>query len=138
MTCCVVDASIVVIWFVPEIYSEAAIRFLTRNDELIAPDLVIAEAGNALWKKVIRAEILPSSAKEIIRNLIISPVKLYPSDLMLEIALDISIKHRRSLYDSLYLALAVSRRCPMVTADRRFFNSLKRSSLADHLLWIED
>jgi predicted nucleic acid-binding protein len=85
-----------------------------------------------------RAEIPPTSAKEIIRNLIVSPVKLYPSGTMLEIALDISIEHRRSLYDSLYLALAVSRRCPMVTADRRFFNSLKRSTLARHLLWIED
>jgi predicted nucleic acid-binding protein len=138
MTCYVVDASIVVKWFVPEIYSEAAIRLLNGNDELIAPDLVFTEAGNALWKKVMRAEIRPASAKEIIQNLVVSPVKLYPSGAMLEIALDISIEHRRSLYDSLYLALAVSRRCPMVTADRRFFNSLKRGSLADHLMWIED
>jgi predicted nucleic acid-binding protein len=138
MTRYVVDASIVVKWFVPEIYSEAAIRFLNGNDELIAPDVVFTEAGNALWKKVMRAEILPTSAKEIIQNLIVSPVKLYPSGPMLEIALDISIEHRRSLYDGLYLALALARRCPMVTADRRFFNPLKRSSLADHLLWIED
>jgi predicted nucleic acid-binding protein len=138
MTCYVVDASIVVKWFVPEVYSEAAIRFLNGNDELIAPDLIFTEAGNALWKKVLRTEIPPTSAKEIIQNLIVSPVKLYPSGPMLEIALDISIEHRRSLYDSLYLALAVSRRCPMVTADRRFFNSFKRSTLAGHLLWIED
>jgi predicted nucleic acid-binding protein len=138
MTCYVVDASIVVKWFVPEIYSEAAIRFLNGSDELIAPDLIFSEAGNALWKKVMRAEILPASAKEIIQNLMVSPVKLYPSGPMLEIALDISIEYRRSLYDSLYLALALSRRCPMVTADRRFFNSFKRSSLAGHLVWIED
>jgi predicted nucleic acid-binding protein len=138
MTCYVVDASIVVKWFVPEIYSEAAIRYLNGNHELIAPDLVFTEAGNALWKKVIRAEIPPTSAYEIIRNLIVSPVRIYPSGPMLEIALDISIEHHRSLYDSLYLALAVSQRCLMVTADRGFFNFLKRSSLARHLLWIED
>ena len=84
MTCYVVDASILVKWFVPEVYSEAAIRFLNGNDELIAPDLIFTEAGNALWKKVMRAEIPPTSAKEIIRNLIVSPVKLYPSGSMLD------------------------------------------------------
>jgi predicted nucleic acid-binding protein len=53
----VVDASLVVKWFVPEVHSEAARRWLEASHDYIAPDLVFPEAGNAIWKKIRRREL---------------------------------------------------------------------------------
>ncbi len=39
--------------------------------------------------------------------------------------------------DSLYLALAVAEDCVLVTADSRFHDAVRGSSLADHIAWIE-
>ena len=48
---CVVDASVAIKWFVPEIHSDAALRLRGEAYELIAPDLLILEIGNILWKR---------------------------------------------------------------------------------------
>jgi predicted nucleic acid-binding protein len=51
----VVDASVVAKWFIPEPYKDNAERllrdFLNDRIELTAPDLLIAEVGNLLWKR---------------------------------------------------------------------------------------
>lgn len=65
-----------------------------------------------------------------------TPIDFYASAPLLETALNISIKERRSIYDSLYLALL--RKCRLVTADEKLLNSLRKSPLADHLLWVQD
>ncbi len=49
----VVDASVVVKWVVSEIGTDDAIRGL-KVAPLAAPDLLIAECANILWKKVQR------------------------------------------------------------------------------------
>jgi predicted nucleic acid-binding protein len=52
----VVDASVVLKWFLPEKDSGLADSlledFLNGDAELIAPDLILLEAANALWKRV--------------------------------------------------------------------------------------
>jgi predicted nucleic acid-binding protein len=45
----VVDASIAVKWLVTENFSEQAVRLLDEELTLIAPELLFAEVGNALW-----------------------------------------------------------------------------------------
>jgi len=67
-----------------------------------------------------------------------TPIDFYPSAPLLETALNISIKERRNIYDSLYLALALLRKCRLVTADEKLLNFLRKSPLADHLLWVQD
>ena len=46
----VVDASVAIKWFVPEIHAEAARRLLREGITLLAPDLIWAEVANALWR----------------------------------------------------------------------------------------
>ena len=62
----VVDVSVAVNWFAPEIHSEAAAQLLKPEIVLSAPDLIGPEFGNVLWKKVRRREVTPDEAEEIL------------------------------------------------------------------------
>ena len=135
----VVDASVVIKWHVNEVHSEAACRYLADDaPELYIPDLVFPEVGNILWKKVRRGELTPDRAREVAHLVAISPLMVRTSAQLMEAALEIALNTGRSVYDSLYVALAVSLGCRMVTADRKLFNSLIDGPLAPHLLWVED
>ena len=52
-----VDANIVVKWFVSETLSDEARLLLARRIHLYAPDLVLSEYANVIWKKARRHEI---------------------------------------------------------------------------------
>lgn len=62
MTACVVDASVVVKWFFPEEHSLQCLELLSTVDELLASDLVWAEASNVVWKRLVRGEIIDPCA----------------------------------------------------------------------------
>ena len=137
-TACVVDASVAVTWCVPEIHSEHALRLLRKGFCLQAPELIQAEFGNVLWKKCRARELDGTTAGEILDNFKRSPLVVQPHGAYLKLAWEIALKHRQTFYDSLYLSLAMAEKARMVTADRKFFDSLAGTSSQPHLLWIED
>lgn len=134
----VVDASIAVKWLLPEIHSAAALRILGGGNELFAPDLIWAEAGNVLWKRVTSGAVSPDNAQALLRDLRRFPITTHPLISLVDSALELAVSFGRTVYDSLYIALALSRQCQLVTADRRLYNSLTRGPLAPTLLWVED
>jgi predicted nucleic acid-binding protein len=125
----VVDASVAVKWFIPESHSEAAQRLLDERNELHAPDLLFPEFGNTLWKKFRRDELTETEVSSAAVALSVVPLALYPSPMLLESALIISMESSRTVYDGFYLALAVLLKCPLVTADDRLLNGLRGSAL---------
>ena len=48
MTACVIDASVIVKWFVPEDHSELALRLKHTGTRLPAPAFLTLEVGNVL------------------------------------------------------------------------------------------
>jgi len=54
-----------------------------------------------------------------------------------EAALDIAMRTGRTVYDSLYVALAVQMDCRLVTADEKLYNALKDGPLGDRIFWVE-
>jgi len=64
----VVDASVGIKWFVPEIHSDAARRLLTEDSILLVPDLFFPEIGNILWKRVRRGEDTPEMNGTYLRS----------------------------------------------------------------------
>ena len=138
MNHCVIDASVAVKWYVPEEHSIEAARLLRDDHVLVAPDLIYAEIANTLWKKVRREEIRARDASEILDAFIASPVEIYPSSTLLPAAFDLAVGLGRSVYDSLYLALAVERFAHVVTADEKFANAVKATAFADNVQWIGD
>lgn len=138
MTRYVVDASVVVKWFIPEVYVEAARRLLEGGFEMFAPDLVRAEVGNVLWKKWRRGEIPPEAVSGILRDFERLPLKVESSEPLLATAWDVARRFDRSFYDGLYVALAARAGCSLVTADLKLYNSLRDGDLAERLVWVEE
>ena len=134
----IIDASIAIKWFVPEIHWECAAR-LQNNPDLYAPDFMLLECNNILSKKVRRREITRDIADEIQQNLLHTPVQLYPWQDLLEEATEIAHATYRSVYDCLYLALTHQLQGKMVTADKKLYLALEtHPEWSKHLLWIAD
>ena len=138
MTRFVVDASVAIKWFVREVHAEAAKRLLDPGHELTAPDLIWPEFGNVLWKKRRLGEITADTARRILLDFQRFPMTTAPVRPLIEAALEIANGLDRSVYDSLYLALADRTSCRLVTADLKLFNALRSGPLASRALWLED
>ena len=116
----VVDASVAAKWVVAEVGSDAARRVLEGPGPLIAPDLLIAEVGNVLWKKVTRRAISQRHAHEAMVWLPELFDRLFDSAALAPRALEIAVKHGATVYDCLYVALAeaAGSHAVLVTADQ--------------------
>jgi len=78
----VVDASVAIKWVMEEPGTAEAL--VLRRYRLMAPDLLIAECANILWKKVRRREISPDEASLAARLLEHADVELLPMRRLLE------------------------------------------------------
>ncbi len=136
MTRVVVDASLAVKWFIPEELSADARMFLAAEYELLAPDLLWAELGNALWKKHRRRELDPRTARRLLRDFSRIPIEYHASQRWTETALELAIQHGVTVYDGLYLALATGSGCRLVTADRRLHEACREGPLRRFVEWV--
>jgi predicted nucleic acid-binding protein len=134
----VVDASVAIKWFLPEIHSDAACRVLAGEHTLHAPDLIFAELGNVLWKRVRRNEMSTAEAGATIEALLSVPLHVQSSQSLILLAVEIAFAANRTVYDSLYVAAAIVHQFPLVTADAKLYRDLRKGPLAAHLLWIEN
>jgi len=119
----VIDASIAVKWVVEEHGTPEALT-LRQKAKLIAPELLVAECANILWKKVKREELLKQEALLAARLLQGAEIELLPTRSLFEAATRMSIEIDHPAYDCLYLALAVEKECLFVTADEGFLRKL--------------
>jgi predicted nucleic acid-binding protein len=125
----VIDASIAVKWVVEEEGTPEALA-LRVHAKLIAPDLLVAECANILWKKVVRGELLKDEALIAAALLQEADVELYPMRSLLAPAARLAIELEHPAYDCLYLAFAAERGCPLVTADGRLLRKLEERQLS--------
>jgi predicted nucleic acid-binding protein len=134
----VADASVAIKWFVPEVHWAAASRLLDGETVICAPDLIGPEMGNILWKKIRRGEVGAAKAFEMLGIFRTLGVEIYPSAVLLPSALDLAVRLDNTLYDCVYLALALAQNCALVTADRKFHRAVVASAHAAHTRWVED
>jgi predicted nucleic acid-binding protein len=137
MTEYIVDSNIVAKWLLPEPQSDQARALLGSSYRLRAPDLLLPELASVLWKRVTRGELTTRESEELLRTFLDRhldvTVRLLPSGLVIKRALQIAIAERRSVYDSIYVALAVQARCILVTADDRFVRAIQSNVLKAHI-----
>ena len=139
MSLYVVDASIAVKLYVPEVHSAHSIRFFSDGHELIAPEFMLAEFGNIVWKKsALLGELTEAESKAIVAAAQELPLGYYYTNGLLTDALQIALATKRTVYDSLYIALADAQGCQLMTDDRKLYESLRSTSLATFLMLIEN
>ena len=98
-------------------YAVGEIRFLV-------PDLFWAELGNLLWKAVRQRRWTQTSAEAALTALQERKLPTLSSAVLLDLAFRIAIAFDRTVYDSLYIALAVHSKTHLVTADQRLANAV--------------
>lgn len=117
----VVDASVVVKWWFPEAASAAALDVLAEatagSCDLHAPDLIVAEFANVLWRKARRGEWEAGGAGELLELWRIYRPRLVASELLEARALTLAMRLYHAAYDCFYLATAVELGGELVTAD---------------------
>jgi predicted nucleic acid-binding protein len=127
----VVDANVAAKWFLPsknEPLADEAFHLLRRymNGEvrILVPDLFWAEVGNVLWKSVRMGRCTESAARAALGSLRDRNLTTMPSLALIEEAFAIATTFGRTVYDALYVALAVRSQAQLVTADEKLANAL--------------
>lgn len=138
MTRVVVDASVAVKWFVPEELSADARKLLAPEYELLAPDLLWAEVGSALWKKHRRQELDQRTARRLCRDFARVPIQYHPAERWTEAALAVAMRHDITVSDGLYLVLAVGNGGRLVTADRRLHEAFRGATIRNVVQWVSE
>ena len=124
MSVFVVDASVVIKWFVPEIHSDAARRLLAYSHDYVAPDLLFAETANTIWKKVRRGEVRLRDGERLVADVGRAAVETVPCRTLAADAYALASASGRTVYDAMYLALAVRLDTRMISADERLAAAL--------------
>ena len=126
MSVLVVDASVVVKWFVPEIHSDAARRLLELPHEYVAPDLLFAETASTIWKKIRRKELTAEQGQQLVADIGRIAVETISCRVLAEDAHALATVTGRTVYDSMYVALAVRLNTRAITADDRLESALRK------------
>ena len=131
MTRWVVDASVAVKWCFPaeseNLGAEARellLGYQRRDVQFLVPDLFWPELANALWKAVRKQRIDAALAEKMYAKIGELEIPTVSSFEFVPKTLKLAIRHRRTVYDSLYVALALGAQAELITADERLANAL--------------
>lgn len=136
MTAFVVDASVAIKWVIDEPGTQQAL--LLHRERLSAPDLLVPECSNILWKKVRRGELSADEAIFAARLLQRADVELQPMRRLWEPATRFAVALDHPAYDCTYLALAQALSCALVTADERLYRKLRSVRAAPDVVRLAD
>lgn len=123
----VVDANVAVRWSIRDEYSSAADQLLDDDVLVFAPDLVIPELANTLWKMERASQI---TADQVDRALVEIPRgfdRLFGSAAFFERSVEIARTLKHPAYDCFYLALSEMLKAPLITLDRALFNRTRNT-----------
>lgn len=131
MTAYVLDASVAAKWFLPrggETLVAESLKILdgyaTGEIALLVPDLFWPELGNIAWKAVRSGRMSRQSAEEAVRTFAEGALPTAPSLPLLGDAFAIAVTFGRTVYDCIYVALAIITGRPLLTADERLANAV--------------
>ena len=127
----VVDAGVAGKWLLPgasEPLQQEAVRLLRQlvdgQAKLIVPDFFWIEVTNLLSKAVSTGRCTRPTAEMALSALRRHDIPTLPVLPLLDSALDKAIVYGRSVYDSLYVALALETGARLITADEELVNAV--------------
>lgn len=125
----IVDASVAVKWLLPEPGSSAATALREEDPDLIAPSLIAAEIGSALWRAAQSGAIKRPEAIGAIDSVLLWFQALIPLEDIRIRALTLAIDLRHPIYDCFYLALAERENAPLVTFDETMIAAARKAKI---------
>jgi predicted nucleic acid-binding protein len=137
MTAYVVDASVAAKWLLEEENSLDAAQLLDNTYHLHAPDYMFVEIDNLLCKRVRRKDIHVDKAREVRAAVRGFDIEVHSFEVLIDMAWEIALKSGCSIYDALYVALAVMLDIQVVTADRKMYDRLRTGKWKDNVLWVD-
>ena len=127
----VLDPSVAAKWFLPPagepLFKEATAlyrHYARAGVSFVVPDLFWPEVGNVLWKAARAGRLSHSAAASALGDLRREALETVRSLELIETALAVALATMRTVYDSLYITLALRRGLEFVTADERLVNAL--------------
>jgi len=125
----VVDASVIAKWLFAEpdsdkaraLYNEARMRKLS----LLAPQILPAEIASVLFVRVLRGVLQAGEARALYSRFELACPDLSEISQLTPAALDLALRYRHSVYDCLYVALAMREQSDMITADQRLVRTFR-------------
>lgn len=127
----VLDANVAVKWFLPserEPHSKEALQlwnsFVMGTIRFIVPSLFWVEVANVFWKVVRQRRFTKLEAIVAFSSLEKQKLPTVSSLSLLHEAFEIANTFDRSVYDSIYVALAVQANARLITADERLANAV--------------
>lgn len=100
-----------------------------RRDELLAPGVIVPETVNGLVSEMRFRGLRLETAAALLEQFLALPIELVPDAVLAGHTLGVASELGLSAYDSGYVALALSRDLPLVTADEPVAASHLRSEL---------
>jgi predicted nucleic acid-binding protein len=95
-----------------------------------APDLIVAEVANVVWKKAVRGQVTDAQVHAICAALPRYFEILHPSEALVGSAIRMALALRHPIYDCIYLACARRVGSRLVTADRRLITAVANTEFA--------
>lgn len=134
----IIDASVAAKWYLPETGSEEAIELVESGADLTAPSLiqleVLASITRCVREKRADAEITLVRCQRWQEFLDEGSMKIYATEDILPLALDLSISMKHPLQDCVYIALAKHFKAELVTADHLMAKHAKNISVKTRLV----
>jgi len=137
----IIDASILASFLIKDEFYDLSEKFLREHaGELKAPDIIIAEVANVIWKHIVVVRRIPSSLVDDLIDLfyiLVTTIEIYDSLPLLKDAFKISIDVKISIYDALYIALSLNSRDKFATFDRTLFESVRETKYSNLIILLE-
>ena len=130
----VLDISALIRLFVPDGPLPEDLEKFLRGVErglniAIAPELLMAEVANVLWKKEKSHEFAGDESDRLLSDILSLPIRLFLHRPMLIRALELAREHNLTVNDTLYLALAEEHGAVIFSADRKLLKIAARLGL---------
>jgi predicted nucleic acid-binding protein len=125
----VLDASVLVKCFLEEVGSDLARREVGAKANWIAPELIFLEVASVATQALRRRLIAPGDAETIMSAAPTLLAETTPIKELAAAAFRLAADHGVTPYDGAYLALAISRGVPLLTADAKLVDLARRADL---------
>ena len=104
--------------------------YLQDADQVISPDLYVAESSNVYWKYVYSKQMDESTAEKALEYTLELVDLFEPSDSLFREAFGLSCRQTsHPVYDSLYLVLARRNNAVLLTLDTRLADDCRKLSI---------